>query len=73
LLREPAAIGPARLLLGALRWRIRPSRVIAPDSERPVRAGGVRLDRAPTTSTDRLPLVELAWRERDEGRGQASA
>ena len=46
-LREESTIGPARLLGGALRWRARPARLVAPTDERPVRRGAVRLDRPP--------------------------
>src|SRR3954470_22202107 len=49
-LREQTTIGPGRLLLAVLRWRLRPALVLAPSEARPVRRGAVRLD-APAPRT----------------------
>ena len=62
-LREDSTIGPARLLGGALRWRARPARLVAPTAERPVRRGAVRLDRpapGPVVLVD-VDVEEAPW------------
>jgi hypothetical protein len=63
LLREQSTITPARLLVGVVRWRARPSLLVAPTPERPVRRGGLRLDRASATSDvdQPAPDEELLW------------
>lgn len=43
-LREPSTVGPARLLAGALHWRVRPASIHAANAETAARRGGVRLD-----------------------------
>lgn len=57
-LREGSAIGPGRLLLAAVRWRTRPSVLLAVTAERPVRGGAVLLDRPP--GSDRADAVAAA-------------
>jgi hypothetical protein len=63
LLREASAVGPARMLLGALRWRMRPTRIVALDGERLARRGAVRLDRAPDAPAPSDGAAELPWLE----------
>jgi hypothetical protein len=60
-LREPSTVGPARLLLGVLRWRIRGSRLEAPDRDA-ITCGGVRLDapKRPAQPHDR-PARDGVW------------
>jgi hypothetical protein len=44
LLREPSTVGPARLLAGVLRWRLRCPRLDASDHDATTSSGGVRLE-----------------------------
>ena len=54
LLREQSTLTPARLLAGVVGWRVRPATLRSPSDERPVRRGGIRLDRpAARTVEDR--------------------
>lgn len=60
ILREPGTIGPGRLLLGALTWRLRPSS-IATTVDRSKTRGAVRLD-APIELVDEShPDLDLPW------------
>jgi hypothetical protein len=63
LLREQSTITPARLLVGVVRWRARASLLVAPTLERPVRRGGLRLDRAGAAGDADTPVSseELLW------------
>jgi hypothetical protein len=66
LLREQTTITPARLLMAVVHWRARPALLIAPDAERPVRRGAVRLDRAAVERDDDLEAPdELPWPDAD--------
>jgi hypothetical protein len=66
--RESAALSPARLLLAVIRWRVRPTRIegVTPGSR--VRGGAVRLDDPPAEIGDGPPApeAELPWLEDDE-------
>jgi hypothetical protein len=63
-LREQSTVGPGRLLLGVLRWRLRPAAVVGPTDACRVSRGGVRLDEAaaaePVTASGKRPR---AWPE----------
>jgi hypothetical protein len=70
LLREPSTVGPARLLVGILRWRIRGSRLVAPDRAA-ITSGGVRLEtpRSSAKPGDRRIRAARRPRPREGGRG----
>jgi hypothetical protein len=61
ILREQSTIGPGRLLVAVLRWRLRAPVIVAPIEQRPVCRGGVRLDQP-------APAHEAG---RDAARGRA--
>lgn len=61
ILREPGTIGPGRLLAAVTVWRLRPTLVVAPDEQRTVRRGAVRLD-APVELVDDVEAADdLPW------------
>jgi hypothetical protein len=68
ILREQTTIGPGRLLIAVLRWRLRAPVIIAPSEQRPVRRGAVRLDHpAPALQTSRAAGQGPApWPEPDD-------
>jgi hypothetical protein len=72
--RESAALSPARLLLSAIRWRTRPSSVDALTASTPVRRGAVRLDEPPADSGSArsAPRTELPWLRDDPSQEIAS-
>ena len=72
--RETAALSPARLLLIVIRWRARPSSVDAVAAGTRVRNGAVRLDEPPADSDSALsaPSTELPWLENDPSQEIAS-
>ena len=71
--RESAALSPARLLLTVIRWRARPSSVDAVTAGTRVRDGAVRLDEPSGDSDSALsaPRTELPWLE--DGPSQETA
>lgn len=69
LLREQSTITPARLLAGVVRWRCRPALLVAPGGERPVRRGGVRLDRARDADDGPPPVECVPWPDADSSPG----
>jgi len=68
LLREQSTISPARLLAAVARWRARPALLVAPNTERPVTRGGVRLDSPPAEPEARVDVDELPWLHDEPGR-----
>jgi hypothetical protein len=68
-LREQSTVTPARLLVGVVRWRVRPSLLLPPSAQDPVCHGGLRLDRArPEREEDARSSDEPLWPEA-EGAG----
>jgi hypothetical protein len=61
ILREPGTIGPGRLLVAALKWRIRPSRIVTETGATSVR-GAVRLDAA-IELVDAVGAADVPWAE----------
>jgi hypothetical protein len=62
ILREQTTIGPGRLLVGVLRWRLRRAVIGAASEQCPVRRGAVRLDTAPSAGTrDHQPTGGNLW------------
>lgn len=61
--RESAALSPARLLLAVLRWRARASAIEGVMPGTRVRRGGLRLDDPPNDggAGPRAPHAELPW------------
>lgn len=65
-LREQSTIGPGRLLLGVIRWRVRSPLIVTPSAERRTRRGGVRLD-VPATTDDSAAVMVDGWPAASEG------
>jgi hypothetical protein len=61
LLRESSTVGPGRLLLAVLRWRIRGATIVAASEERPVLRGAIRLDTPAVEIDEPDPEPELPW------------
>jgi hypothetical protein len=59
--RESAALSPARLLLAVIRWRGRASTVEAVSAHPRVRRGAVRLDQPALATKPPSPETELPW------------
>ena len=66
--RESAALSPARLLLAVIRWRVRPPSIEGVTHSSRIRRGAVRLDDPPAGSGDGppAPQAELPWLEDHE-------
>jgi hypothetical protein len=66
--RESAALSPARLLVAVIRWRVRPPNIEDVTHSSRIRRGAVRLDAPPAGSGDGPldPPAELPWLEDDE-------
>ncbi|MDA0167165.1 hypothetical protein OM076_43295 [Solirubrobacter ginsenosidimutans] len=67
-LREQSTIGPGRLLLAVVRWRLRAPMILTPAADRRTRRGGVRLD-VPAPSDDAVSDTALVdgWPAASEG------
>ena len=59
--RENAALSPARLLLAVIRWRARASTVEAVSAHSSVSSGAVRLDQPSLATRPPSPETELPW------------
>ena len=59
--RESAALSPARLLLAVIRWRARASTVEAVSAHSSVPSGAVRLDQPSLATGPPSPETELPW------------
>jgi hypothetical protein len=67
LLREQSTLTPARLLAGVVGWRVRAATLRSPSEERPVRRGGIRLDRPAALPVEDV-ADDVAWPELEEAR-----
>jgi len=69
--RESAALSPARLLAAVIRWRARPSTIEPANTETRIQRGAIRLDQPAVTVAPPAAAPELPWLEHAETRSES--
>src|SRR5215217_4935243 len=69
--RESAALSPARLLAAVIRWRARPSTIEPANTETRIQCGAIRLDQPAVTVAPPAAEPELPWLQHAESRGES--
>ena len=69
--RESAALSPARLLAAVIRWRARPSIIGPANTESRIQRGAIRLDQPVVTDPSPAAEPELPWLEHAESRSES--
>jgi hypothetical protein len=69
--RESAALSPARLLAAVIRWRARPSTIEPANTETRIQRGAIRLDQPAITVAPPAAEPELPWLEHAESRSES--